>query len=181
MPAERTREPGGSPGAEDIRRLLLEGDSERWDAVCEALLLYAARRDHVVRLIRPALERGARVVADRFADSTLAYQGYGRGVPIADLLAVHRIALGDFAPDLTLILDVPVAEGFARVGRRSMIADRFEQLDRAFHQRLRDGFRAIAEADPGRCIVIDASGDRDSVHRAILAAIAARLRVDVAP
>src|SRR5205823_6148457 len=98
--AERTREPGGSQGAEDIRRLLLEGDSERWAAVCEALLLYAARRDHVVRLIRPALDIGTWIISDRFADSTLAYQGYGRGLPVADLLTLHHFALGDFAPDL---------------------------------------------------------------------------------
>src|SRR5258707_8689508 len=113
--AERTREPGGSEGAEAIRRLLLEGATERWDAVGEALLLYAARRDHVVRLIRPALDRGVWVVSDRFADSTLAYQGYGRGLPLPDLMALHRLALGDFAPDLTLILDLPAAE----IGRAS--------------------------------------------------------------
>src|SRR6266702_232635 len=112
---ERTREPGGSEGAEAIRRLLLEGAGERWDAVGEALLLYAARRDHVIRLIRPALDRGVWVVCDRFVDSTLAYQGYGRGLPIADLMALHRFALGDFAPDLTLILDLSVEAGFARV------------------------------------------------------------------
>jgi dTMP kinase len=145
------------------------------------LLLYAARRDHVARLIRPALDLGTWIVADRFADSTLAYQGYGRGVPIADLLALHRFALGDFTPDLTVILDLPVAEGFARVGRRSMIADRFEQLDREFHQRLRDGFLAIAKADPERCVVIDASGDRQAVHRVVLAAVAERLGVALAP
>ena len=145
------------------------------------MLLYAARRDHVVRLIRPALNLGTWIIADRFSDSTLAYQGYGRGVAIADLLAVHRFALGDFAPDLTLILDLPVEEGFARVGRRSMIADRFEQLDHEFHQRLRAGFLEIAKADPGRCVMIDAAGDRDSVHRAVLAAVAARLGVALAP
>src|SRR6266571_6683152 len=106
--AERTREPGGSDGAEAIRGLLLDGATERWDAIGEALLLYAARRDHVLRLIQPALERGVWVVCDRFADSTLAYQGYGRGLPLADLLALHRLVLGDFTPDLTPILDLPV-------------------------------------------------------------------------
>ena len=131
--AMRTREPGGSEGAEAIRRLLLDGATERWDAVAEALLLYAARRDHVVRLIAPALDRGVWVVCDRFADSTLAYQGYGRGLPLADLLALHRFALGAFAPDLTLILDLPVAEGLARAARRAGTADRFERLDPAFH------------------------------------------------
>ena len=177
--AQRTREPGGSAGAEAIRRLLLEGASERWDAVGEALLFYAARRDHVTRLIRPALERGLWVVCDRFADSTLAYQGHGHGLPLADLAALHRFALGDFAPDLTLILDLPVAEGLARAARRPGAADRFERLDRAFHERLRQGFHRIAAADPGRCAVIDAAGDKDSVHHAVLAVVAARLGIAV--
>ena len=173
--ATRTREPGGSEGAEAIRRLLLDGATERWDAVGEALLLYAARRDHVVRLIRPALERGAWVICDRFADSTLAYQGYGRGLPLADLVALHRFTLGDFVPDLTLVLDLPVAEGLARAARRSAHADRFERLDAAFHERLRQGFRQIAADNPERCLLIDAAGDQGSVHRAILAAVSTRL------
>jgi dTMP kinase len=172
---ERTREPGGSAGAEAIRRLLLDGDNERWDAVGEVLLFYAARRDHVTRLIRPALDRGVWVVCDRFADSTLAYQGYGRGLPLADLRALHRFALGDFAPDLTLILDLPVAEGLARAARRSGDADRFERLDAAFHERLRQGFRAIADDNPARCVVIDAAGDVELVHRTIVAAVRRRL------
>jgi dTMP kinase len=184
---ERTREPGGSAGAEAIRSLLLDGDNERWDAVGEVLLFYAARRDHVTRLIRPALDRGVWVVCDRFADSTLAYQGYGRGLPLADLRALHRFALGDFAPDLTLILDLPVAEGLARAARRSVglqptgssrgDADRFERLDAVFHERLRQGFRAIADDNPARCVVIDAAGDQGSVHRAVLATVAARLGI----
>ena len=179
---ERTREPGGSPGAEAIRQLLLEGADERWDAVAEALLLYAARRDHVVGRIAPALARGCWVVCDRFADSTLAYQGYGRGVPLADLAALHRLALGELAPDLTLILDLPVADGLARAARRgSGGADRFERRDAAFHERLRAGFRDIAAQQPGRCVVIDAAGDPDSVHRAVLAAVTARLGVDLPP
>jgi dTMP kinase len=174
---ERTREPGGSAGAEAIRRLLLDGADERWDAVGEALLFYAARRDHVTRMITPALDRGIWVVCDRFADSTLAYQGYGRGVPLADLWALHRFALGDFAPDLTLILDLPVAEGLARAARRSGDTDRFERLDAAFHERLRQGFLRIAADNPARCVVIDAAGDQASVHRAVLGTVAARLGI----
>ena len=173
--ATRTREPGGSEGAEAIRRLLLDGATERWDAVGEALLLYAARRDHVVRLIQPALDRGVWVICDRFADSTLAYQGYGRGLPLADLRALHTLALGDFAPDLTLILDLPVAEGLARAARRCGDADRFERLDAAFHERLRQGFRAIAADNPARCVIIDAAGGVETVHRAIVAAARRRL------
>jgi len=181
IPVTRTREPGGSEGAEAIRRLLLDGADERWDAVAEVLLLYAARRDHLLTLIMPALDRGLWVVCDRFADSTLAYQGYGRGLPLADLLALHRFALGDFAPDLTLILDLPVAEGLARAAQRSGDADRFERLDPEFHERLRQGFRKIAAYNPGRCVVIDATGERDSVHRAVLAAVADRLGVALSP
>jgi dTMP kinase len=178
IPARRTREPGGSAGAEAIRRLLLDGADERWDAVGEALLFYAARRDHVARLIRPALDQGSSwVICDRFADSTLAYQGYGRGLPLAELQALHRFALGDFAPDLTLILDLPVEAGLARAARRSGDADRFERLDRAFHERMRDGFRQIAAAEPQRCVLIDAVGEVENVHRAVLAAVAARLGV----
>lgn len=169
-----TREPGGSPGAEAIRRLLLEGDTERWDAIGETLLFFAARRDHVAQTIQPALNAGRWIICDRFTDSTVAYQGYGRGLPLDELATLQRFALGDFAPDLTLILDLPVDEGLARAASRSA-ADRFERLDRTFHQRLRDGFLAIAKAEPERCAVIDASGDIDTVHRAMVAAVAERL------
>jgi dTMP kinase len=177
----QTREPGGSPDAEVIRRLLLEGVRDRWDAIGEVLLFYAARRDHVIKLIEPALAQGQWVVCDRFADSTLAYQGYGRGLPLADLSALHRFALGDFAPDLTLILDLPVAEGLARAARRSADTDRFERLDAAFHERLRQGFRQIAADHPERCVLIDANGEVDSVHRSIITAVAARLGVASSP
>jgi dTMP kinase len=141
------------------------------------LLLYAARRDHVVRLIRPALNAGTWIIADRFSDSTFAYQCYGRGLSLDDLATLHRIALDDFGPELTLILDLPVEEGLARAGLRSMITDRFERLELEFHQRLRDGFLQIAQANPGRCVVVDATADVRAVHAAILAAVAERLHV----
>ena len=175
--AEATREPGGSPGAEAIRELLLRGADERWDAVSETLLFFAARRDHVARTIRLALAAGRWMVCDRFTDSTLAYQGYGRGLRLDDLETLRRFTLGDFGPDLTLILDLPVEEGLARAARRAGAADRFERLDTSFHQRLRDGFLAIAGAAPERCAVVDASGDVETVHRAITAAVATRLDV----
>ena len=195
--ARATREPGGSPGAEAIRRLLLEGEGERWDAVGEALLLVAARRDHVTRLIVPALAQGIWVVSDRFADSTLAYQGYGRDLALDDLAALHRFALGAFAPDLTLILDLPVEIGLARAAarlasrasraravgvRRSSAspraaADRFERLDPAFHERLRQGFLRIAAEESARCVLIDASSNPGIVHQAVLDTIAQRLGV----
>jgi dTMP kinase len=175
-----TREPGGSPGAEAIRRLLLEGGGERWDAACEALLLTAARRDHLAEVIEPALARGEWVVCDRFSDSTLAYQGYGRGLPAADIAMLHRFALDDFAPDLTVILDLPVEIGLARVAARTA-ADRFERLDPAFHERVRRGFRQIAAAEPARCVLIDAIPAPAVVHGAVLAAVAKRLGVSLAP
>jgi dTMP kinase len=180
IPVRKTREPGGSPGAETIRRLLLEGEGERWDAISEALLLVAARRDHVTRLIAPALAQGIWVVSDRFADSTLAYQGYGRGLALSDLAMLHRFALADFAPHLTLILDLPVEVGLARAAARSS-ADRFERLDRDFHERLRQGFRQIAVDNPARCVLIDASGDPQTVHRTVIAVVSERLGVDLAP
>lgn len=176
VPARSTREPGGSPGGEAIRRLLLEGEGERWDAISEALLLVAARRDHVARVIAPALAQGVWVVSDRFADSTMAYQGYGRGVALADLTALHRFALGNVAPDLTVILDLPVEIGLARAAARSA-ADRFERLDLGFHERLREGFRQIAADNPTRCVLIDASADPTTVHRAVVAAVEQRLGV----
>ncbi len=176
IPARATREPGGSPGAEAIRRLLLEGEGERWDAIGEALLLVAARRDHVTRVVAPVLAQGVWVVSDRFADSTMAYQGYGRGVALEVLAALHRFALGEFAPDLTVILDLPVEIGLARAAARSP-ADRFERLDRDFHQKLRQGFRQIADENPTRCLLIDASGDPHTVHRAVAAAVEQRLGV----
>ncbi|MFL5268787.1 MAG: dTMP kinase [Stellaceae bacterium] len=176
IPVRVTREPGGSPGGEAIRRLLLEGEGERWDAISEALLLVAARRVHVRRVIAPALAEATWVVSDRFADSTLAYQGYGKGIPLDQLAAFHRFALDDFAPDLTLILDLPAEIGLARAAIRST-ADRFERLDHEFHQRLRRGFREIASSNLTRCVLIDASGDLQAVHSAVLAAVRERLGV----
>jgi dTMP kinase len=180
IPVRQTREPGGSAGGEEIRRLLLEGERGRWDAVSEALLLIAARHDHVTRLIAPALARGVWVVSDRFADSTFAYQGCGKGVALSELAMLHRFALDDFAPDLTLILDLPVEVGLARAAARSH-ADRFERLDRDFHEKLRRGFQQIAAENPSRCVLIDAAGDRQTVHRAVIAAVEERLGVEFAP
>jgi dTMP kinase len=177
IPAKATREPGGSPGGEAIRRLLLESDGDRWDAVGEALLLIAARSDHVAHLIEPLLAKGIWVVSDRFADSTLAYQGYGRGLALEDLATLHRFALGSFTPDLTVILDLPVEIGLARAAARASVRDRFERLDRAFHERLRQGFRQLATENGERCVVIDGLGDPQTVHRAVLNAVERRLRV----
>ncbi|HVC52896.1 MAG TPA: dTMP kinase [Stellaceae bacterium] len=177
--ARQTREPGGSPGAEAVRRLLLDGDIGRWDAIGEALLLCAARRDHVAAVIAPALAAGAWVVCDRFADSTIAYQGYGRGMALADLATLQRLTLDGLAPDLTLVFDLPVALGLARAAARPGAADRFERLDRAFHERLRDGYLRIAAEEPQRVAVIAAAADIDTVHRAVLAVMRDRLGIEV--
>ena len=170
-----TREPGGSAGAEEIRELLVHGAVGRWDAVSEALLHFAARRDHVVRLIRPALERGAWVVSDRFADSTMAYQGYGHGLGRAAIEALSRLSLGELRPDLTLILDLPVADGLRRAAARRDGATRYENMDLSFHERLRQGFLDIARREPGRCALVDATADIGCVQEALKAAVAERL------
>ncbi|MEX2616762.1 MAG: dTMP kinase [Alphaproteobacteria bacterium] len=170
-----TREPGGSPGAEQIRRLLVEGGTGRWEPMTEALLHMAARRDHIERVIRPALDRGDWVVSDRFTDSTIAYQGYGHGLgrdAVERLAAAARI---DLSPDVTLILDIPVEDGLSRTIGRAGAEDRYERMGQVFHASLRAGFLAIAADDPGRCVVIDAAESLDAVATAIRRAVAARL------
>jgi dTMP kinase len=169
-----TREPGGSAGAEDIRRLLVTGGAGRWSAVTEALLHFAARRDHLERTVWPALERGCWVVSDRFADSTLAYQGYGLGLDRGLIGRLSALAIGDFAPDLTLILDLPPEIGLGRALARSA-ADRYEGMAMDFHQRLRDGFLDIAWRAPERCVVVNAAESEGEVAAAILSVVCARL------
>jgi len=175
-----TREPGGAPGAEEIRQLLITGAPDRWDAETEALLMIAARRDHLVKTIWPALAAGQTVLCDRFIDSTEAYQGRGRGVPLERLRELHRFIAGDFAPDLTLILDLPVEIGLARAARRPGTETRFERMDLIFHHRLRQGFLDIAQREPQRCVVIDATGDIATVGRTIVAAVTGRLAIPIA-
>jgi dTMP kinase len=175
-----TREPGGAPGAEEIRRLLVEGEPERWCPMTETLLHYAARRDHLARVIAPELDRGRWVVCDRFIDSTMAYQGYGRGVGLDFISGLERAVVGDFRPDVTLILDLPVELGLARAAERRGGEGRYEQMDLAFHGRVRDGFRAIAEAEPARCVVIDATADADAVQTRMREAVRERLSEEFA-
>ncbi len=177
-----TREPGGTPGAEAVRALLVTGDTDRWDATTEALLVTAARRDHAEKLIRPALARGAWVLCDRFADSTLAYQGYAGGLPLDGLTALTRFAVVDLTPDLTVMLDLPAEAGLARAGRRTASGpaaeSRFEGRDLRFHEAVRDGFLDIARREPARCVVVDASAPADNVARQIAAAVEGRLLAD---
>ncbi|MBL8833085.1 MAG: dTMP kinase [Rhodospirillales bacterium] len=174
-----TREPGGPPGALPqamaIRRLLVEGEPGTWSAESEALLNYTQRIEHVRRIIEPTLARGTWVLCDRFADSTMAYQGYGHrlGRPFVERL--HRLALGAFKPDLTLVFDIPVETGLKRALARAGAETRYERMDVAFHERLRRGFRAIARAEPKRCALVDARGDVDAVSARIAAVLKRRL------
>lgn len=170
-----TREPGGTPNAEALRSLLVEGDPGRWSPVSETLLMYAAREDHVRRLIAPALDRGAWVICDRFSDSTRAYQGVAGGVDAAHIDAIEAAALGAFKPDLTLIADLPPGAGLARAATRGEAVTRFEAKGAEFHTRLRQAFLAIAAAEPRRCAVLDASLDPDALAQAALAIIDDRL------
>jgi dTMP kinase len=167
-----TREPGGTPGAEEIRKLLVQGEAARWQPMTEALLHFAARRDHVTKIIQPALARGAWVVSDRFTDSTMAYQGYGHGLGVEPMELLRKLVLGDFAPGLTLLFDVPVALGLERAGKRNTAADgRYESMGAAFHARVHDGFLAIARGAPERIIVIDSSKPVEEVAAAVLSAL----------
>ena len=172
-----TREPGGSPGAEAIRDLLVNGDPDRWSAISETLLMYAARRDHIERTVRPALERGAWVISDRFADSTRAYQGAGGRAPPGLVAALETFVLEQTRPDLTLILDLPVDVGLERAGLRGGGEARFEAKGEAFHQRLRQAFLEIARSEPDRCAVLDAAQAPDAVSDAIWSVVSARLPV----
>jgi len=190
-----TREPGGSAGAEDIRTLLVTGDPGRWDAVTEALLMNAARRDHVVRTIRPALTAGRWVICDRFLHSTLAYQGYAGGVPLPTLEALIDAAVDNTRPDLTLILDLAPADGLARAqgagrgaGRGAGMGagmggaqdgeTRFERKGVAFHAAVRDGFHRLAALDPRRCVVVEAGQPAADVAAVVATVVSSRLGVE---
>jgi dTMP kinase len=172
-----TREPGGSPGAEIIRHLVLSGMGKLLGADAETLLFAAARDDHVRSVIKPALNQGVWVLCDRFSDSTRAYQGSLGNVAPAVLNAMERVTIGDLKPDLTIILDVPVEVGLQRAAARrgTGAPDRFEAEDIKFHQQLRDAYRQIAAAEPQRCILIDANADTAAVAAAVWAAVRDRL------
>lgn len=174
----QTREPGGSPGAELIRSLLVTGDTDRWSAMTETLMMYAARRDHIERLIRPALLRGAVVLCDRFADSTRAYQGGAGGAPQALVSALETHVLEDTRPSRTFILDLPADVGLSRAETRAGHEARFEAKGLAFHERLRQAFLEIAAREPGRCRIIDAGQTIDAIHEQIWSSVAADLSID---
>jgi dTMP kinase len=168
-----TREPGGSPGAETIRSLLLEGQGDRWSAGAEALLFAAARSDHVRQTIRPAVARGAWVVCDRFLDSSRAYQGSAGGLGDESVLAMHRVGSAGYLPDRTLVLDLADAEAAARAhARDSGAPDRIGGREREFHRAVTGAFRDIVVGEPERVRLIDAAGPEDEVTERLLAALA---------
>lgn len=172
VPAQSTREPGGTPNAEALRELLL--DRERsWSMDAEVLLHFAARAEHIAITIRPALEGGVTVVCDRFADSTMAYQGYGLG---ADRGAISKLTgMLSLLPDLTFILSLTSETAARRLADRRQALDRYEIMGTAFHDRVRQGFLEIADANPARCVVVDAEPDAGSVHQAIWHTVQSRL------
>lgn len=166
-----TREPGGTFGAEAIRKLVLDGTKDRWSGMTELLLMYAARVDHVERLIKPALERGAWVISDRFADSSAAYQGYARGVGADRVEGVHAAVMGGFEPDLTILFDIDPIIAMKRVETRGEDLSRFDTESMAFHNTLRDAFLSIAKKNKDRIYVLDAGAKRDAVQTNLFYAI----------
>lgn len=179
LAVKRTREPGGSAGAEEIRRLLVEGLAGRWDATSEALLVLAARRDHLTKTVWPAMEEGTWVICDRFLDSTYAYQGYGHGLPLESLDQLHAFTLGAFRPDLTILIDLPIEDGLRRAHSRQDRETRFESLERAFHERVRHGFLERAQQDPARFIVLDGSQSLEQVSDQMIQAVLSRFELFV--
>lgn len=153
-----TREVGGTASAEEIRNLWLHKDKDHWDALTEVLLIMAARREHLVKKIWPALEAGTWVISDRYVDSTRVYQGVVMGLGLAKIDALYHEIAPDFWPDLTLFLDLPVEQGLARVAARQGQDDRYQQQDQDFHQHLRQGFVTLQRQEPRRIVTIDAAG-----------------------
>ncbi len=178
-----TREPGGSPGAEIIRHVLLSGAAKPFGPDVEAMLFAAARDDHVRCAIEPALAAGKWVICDRFADSTRVYQGTLGAVDRRLINSLERVSIGDLSPDLTLVLDVPVDVGLQRTAARRGDAkpDRFEAENAQFHEKLRDAFCALAAEEPQRCVIIDAAATKEKVAKQIWDTVQARLTPATAP
>lgn len=171
-----TREPGGTKAADEIRTLLVSGPTDRWDPCAEVLLHFAARREHYVRKIKPALEHGKWVICDRFVDSTIAYQGWGHRLGTELIEQINGTVLEGFSPNLTFVLDVIVDEGLKRASNRDCVndlqpQDRYERMQISFHERVRQGFLHIAENDPKRCRVVNASQSTQRIHLIIVALV----------
>lgn len=172
-----TREPGGSPGAEDIRTLLVNGKPGRWDPLSETLLLFAARHDHIEQTIKPALSEGKWVICDRFTDSTYAYQGAGGGLNRETIRRIESVSIGDFKPELTLLLDVPVEVGLGRTQSRGGKEDRYENFKTDFHENLRQGYLELSKRGRERYAVIDAAAEQKIVAEAVWQAVADKFRL----
>ena len=173
----QTREPGGSPSAEEIRSLLVTGSVNRWSPIAETLLFYAARVEHWRQVIEPALAKGALVICDRFSDSTIAYQAYAGGMNKTTIQHLHNLVLPGVEPDLTFVLDLPIEIGLQRASARHDSETRFERQGKEFHERLRQGFLDIAKECPIRCVVIDATQTMEKVHSDILVVLQAKLKL----
>jgi dTMP kinase len=171
-----TREPGGPGISEQIRKLLLDCRNHHMDPMTELLLLQAARAQHVAQVIKPALEKGVIVLCDRFADSSTAYQGYGRGLSLEMVNTLNRIAVGGVWPRLTLVFDLPVEAGLQRASKRRRALDRMESQQRAFHQRVRRGFREIVKHEPERVKLLDGGQAPDVVQAAVRQLVWSRLK-----
>lgn len=173
----QTREPGGTPQAEQIRTLILTGDNDAWDSTEELMLFSTARHNLIRRTIKPNLLQGRWVVSDRFVDSTTVYQGYARGYPMEGIRRFNRLATAGFRPDISIFLDIDPEKGVGRSKARAGNTEvRFENLDLEFHCKVRDGFRAIAAAEPRRCVLIDADGTIPEVQQRVWAAVEPRLQ-----
>lgn len=173
----QTREPGGCSDAETIRTLLVSGGTDRWSPLSEALMMSAARVEHIRKTIRPALLRGAWVVCDRYTDSTSVYQGYAGGVDLTFLALLNDRVCEDIVPDLTLVLDLPPEVGLSRTFARSANESRFENKGLSYHQKISDGFKRIAESDPKRCIIIDGQGKVEETHDKLLQVVVSRFEL----
>ena len=167
-----TREPGGTAISDRIRQILLSSENSRMEPATEFFLYAAARAQHIAEVVLPALRNGKTVLCDRFADATLAYQGFGRGLNLAWLEEIHNRFLQGLKPDLTFLLDLPVEEGLRRAWKRmenqAVKEDRFEKEDLAFHQRVREGYLLLARREPNRIVVLDGMKDEPTLHREIL-------------
>lgn len=175
-----TREPGGTPMAEALRDLVVTGSTDRWSPLEEMLIMYTARSELVRTLIRPALEKGIWVLADRFADSTTVYQGYAGGVALSRIEQLHQIVLGAFVPDLTLILDISAKSGLHRVKSRAEIVSRFEQRNADYYDKIRKGYLQIAKDQPNRCVVVDGAKPIEELSDAIAKIVQDRFRHELA-
>ncbi len=178
-PVILTREPGGSASAELIRKLIVEGETERWDAISELLLIYAARRSHLQETIFPAIEEGQWVISDRFADSSRAFQGVAGGLGLDLVEQIHQIVVGEFKPLLTIILDMDPRISLQRAEQRGGSEDRFEQKGLAYQQKVREGFLQIAEDSTDTHVLIDAGQSIESVHASIKAVVKQSLRLNI--